>query len=83
MSLINAHFDWKKVLNKEHGTMFLSITIVAAILLWEDAAHFGFDAQKPLFLSLIIVWLISLVGYITARVLKKTGHLRAMEMPEA
>ena len=70
-----APFDWLRVVRKEYGTPFAWISIMIAIAFYKQARTVGFDIGRPVTRSLLIVWAVCLVGYLTARTLKKADRL--------
>jgi len=70
-------FDWRRVVLKEYGATFAWITTFLAVILWEHFAWGGTAGLSHVLRPVGIAWGIALVGYATARFLKKTGRLRA------
>ena len=68
-------FDWQRVIRKEYGTPFAWVSIMIGIVIWKDAAATGVDAARPGIRWLLIVWVVWLVAYLSARFLKKTDRL--------
>lgn len=69
-------FNWSRVIVKEYGTPFGWITgicVIGAVHLWRAGRLNGED---PAARTLLIVWLVMLALWATARVLKKTKTLR-------
>jgi protein-S-isoprenylcysteine O-methyltransferase Ste14 len=70
-----AHpFDWRKVVSKEHGTLYLNVMLAALVLAY--AAHREGDLDRRL-VPLAAVAIAATAGYAFARVAKKrTAWLR-------
>jgi protein-S-isoprenylcysteine O-methyltransferase Ste14 len=67
-------FDWAKVVRKEYGATFAWVTMLVIILTLESR---GLDAGtfRARMVVLAAVWTLALMGYATARALKKRGAL--------
>lgn len=70
-------FDWRRVVLKEYGATFAWITTFLGVILWEHFARDGYSGMARVARPVGMAWGISLVGYATARFLKKTGRLRS------
>ena len=70
-------FDWGRLIRKEYGSTFIWITTVFALLIWERAARQGWGSTGHRVRVLAVVWTATVVGYLLARYLKKTGRLSA------
>ena len=70
-------FDWGRLIRKEYGSTFIWITTVFALLIWERAARRGWGSTGHRVRVLAVVWAATVVGYLLARYLKKTGRLSA------
>jgi protein-S-isoprenylcysteine O-methyltransferase Ste14 len=68
-------FDWKRLVRKEYGTIFSSLTAVLLLVFWEYAYVHGFEASREVLQLLALVWIPCILAYLTARVLKKRGTL--------
>ena len=68
-------FDWAKVVRKEYGSTFAWVTMLVLILTLESRQRLDADAFKTRVLLLAGVWAVALLGYATARALKKRGSL--------
>ncbi|HEV8201140.1 MAG TPA: isoprenylcysteine carboxylmethyltransferase family protein [Candidatus Polarisedimenticolia bacterium] len=68
-------FDWAKVVRKEYGATFAWVTMLVLILTLESRQRLDADAFKARVLLLAGVWGVALLGYVTARALKKRGSL--------
>lgn len=73
----NMTFDWRRVLRKEYGSIFVSATILLAIFSWESWIRGGAAALRTLEPELIALWIAVVCFYGTIRVLKKSKRLRA------
>ena len=70
-------FDWRRVVLKEYGATFAWITTFLGVILWEHFARDGYAGLAGVARPVGVVWGIALVGYATARFLKKTGRLKS------
>ena len=68
-------FNWKRLVRKEYGTTFVWLTTLLALLGWESCVFRGWQASLSTFRLLGSFWLLILLGYLAARLLKKTGRL--------
>jgi hypothetical protein len=68
-------FDWKRLVRKEYGTIYSSISAVLLLVFWEHVHEQGFEASKDLLRVLAFVWIPVTLLYLVARVLKKRGTL--------
>jgi hypothetical protein len=62
-------FDWKRVVRKEYGTFFSTITAVIVLLGWEQLSDDGFESARDDLQLLAIVWIPFVLAYLTARIL--------------
>ncbi|HET8946872.1 MAG TPA: isoprenylcysteine carboxylmethyltransferase family protein [Candidatus Polarisedimenticolia bacterium] len=74
-TLEGMSFDWAKVVRKEYGATFAWVTMLVLILTLESRAQLDPAAFKARLVLLAGVWGIALLGYATARALKKRGSL--------
>ena len=74
-TLSSMTFDWKRLVRKEYGTFFSTSTAILGLLVWERIATSGFPAARVEVQAMAALWLVCIVAYVTARVLKKTGQL--------
>jgi protein-S-isoprenylcysteine O-methyltransferase Ste14 len=70
-------FDWRRVLRKEYGSLFVSATILLAIFSWETWIRGGAAALRSIEPKLIALGIAVVCFYGTVRVLKKSRRLRA------
>jgi len=68
-------FDWAKVVRKEYGATFAWVTMLVLIVTLESRQRLDAEAFKTRVLLLAGVWGVALLGYATARALKKRGSL--------
>jgi protein-S-isoprenylcysteine O-methyltransferase Ste14 len=68
-------FDWAKVVRKEYGATFAWVTMLVLILTWESRGRLDPAAFQARIVVLAAVWGLALLGYATARALKKRGAL--------
>lgn len=68
-------FDWRKVIAKEHGTIYLNLMVAVGILAYSAHRWGDLDRRLP---ALVAVAAIGTIAYGTARIAKKkTAWLRA------
>jgi protein-S-isoprenylcysteine O-methyltransferase Ste14 len=65
-------FAWKRLVLKEYGTLFSTVTAVLVLLAWRLTALEGFDAARGEFKLLAGIWLVTALAYSAARYLKKS-----------
>jgi protein-S-isoprenylcysteine O-methyltransferase Ste14 len=68
-------FDWAKVVRKEYGSTFAWVTMLVLIVTLESRLQLEPEAFKARVVLLAGVWTLALLGYATARALKKRGAL--------
>ncbi|HYV18846.1 MAG TPA: isoprenylcysteine carboxylmethyltransferase family protein [Verrucomicrobiae bacterium] len=68
-------FDWAKVVRKEYGSTFAWVTMLVLIVTLESRLQLEPEAFKARVVLLAGVWGLALLGYATARALKKRGAL--------
>jgi protein-S-isoprenylcysteine O-methyltransferase Ste14 len=68
-------FDWKRLVRKEYGTIYSSVSAVLLLVYWERVQEQGFDASQDLLRVLAFVWIPVTLLYLVARGLKKRGTL--------
>lgn len=68
-------FDWKRLVRKEYGSTFAGLTLILALLVWDEYRLHGPDSARGLLPGVLSVWAVLVCGYLTARVLKKSGAL--------
>ncbi len=75
-SLEGYHYDWKKVLRKEYGTIALVLCGLLAMMIWKDIAILGYE-RKPIEIAILSAMFIPVVlFYGITRYLKKTDQLK-------
>jgi protein-S-isoprenylcysteine O-methyltransferase Ste14 len=74
-TLRSMTFDWKRLVRKEYGTFFSTASGVLGLLVWEKISTFGYGAVSAEVRTIGFLWAACMLGWITARVLKKTGQL--------
>jgi hypothetical protein len=67
----SMRFEWRRLVRKEYGTLFSTVTAVLALIAWRRVAHQGFEAARPDLWPMLAAWGVALALYLTARVLKK------------
>jgi hypothetical protein len=74
-TLRSAPFQWKRLVAKEYGTTFSGASAVLGLLLLERLRIDEYvDDTLPVTI-IVSVWVVLLIGYLTARLLKKRGRL--------
>jgi hypothetical protein len=68
-------FDWKRVLRKEYGTMYLWYTVVLGLIAEGDVVRFGYEACRVELRVLLVLWGIGAILWGLCRYLKKKGTL--------
>jgi hypothetical protein len=68
-------FDWKRLVRKESGTFFSTVTAILGILVWEKISVVGLFPTRAEVSAIRWLWLVCIAAYLTARVLKKSGSL--------
>lgn len=75
-TLRRTQFDWLKVLRKEYGTPFAWTTGMLILLVWEHyRAAGGLPISRVELGSIIAIWIVLAVAYLTVRTLKLSGKL--------
>jgi protein-S-isoprenylcysteine O-methyltransferase Ste14 len=74
-TLRSMTFDWKRLVRKEYGTFFSTITGVLGLLVWEKIAMLGYSGALVEVRTIGLLWIVCILAYLTARILKKTGSL--------
>jgi hypothetical protein len=82
-TLSHHTFDWKKVVEKEYGTVFSSLIAVYMVPLWKYFTVHSSAQWRGHEVALALPLLPVVLGYAAARYLKKSGRLRAAAAPEA
>jgi protein-S-isoprenylcysteine O-methyltransferase Ste14 len=70
-------FDWKKVVEKEYGTVFSSLIAVYMVPLWKYFTLHGWEQGRGREAVLALPLVPVIVAYGVARYLKKSGRLRS------
>ena len=70
-----GHYDWKKVLRKEYGTISLLLCAILVVVIWKDLTIFGYEQKRGEIEILALLFIPIALFYGTARFLKKTGRL--------
>jgi protein-S-isoprenylcysteine O-methyltransferase Ste14 len=69
------HFDWRKVIERDHGTICATLGVLVLIEFWEVLAAYGFKDNEIYVLFLSALCLILILSVFLARWLKKSGFL--------
>jgi protein-S-isoprenylcysteine O-methyltransferase Ste14 len=68
-------FDWRRVIRKEYGTIFLWYSVCLGLMFWGRCVYPGVDQSRGVLNALLILWSVGLVAWIASRILKKRGTL--------
>jgi protein-S-isoprenylcysteine O-methyltransferase Ste14 len=74
-SLKDMSWDWRRVVRKEYGTTITWVACILGLLAWEHYLYHGYSVRDPLYWVLGILFGLSLVGWLVARIAKKNGSL--------
>jgi protein-S-isoprenylcysteine O-methyltransferase Ste14 len=80
-SLQDMRFDWKRLIRKEYGATFAWMTTALFLVVWEIGRRQGLPALRARAPELLGLWGLLLVGYGTARTLKKRNYFEARPSP--
>ncbi|MGZ8195421.1 MAG: methyltransferase family protein [Methylosarcina sp.] len=69
------HYNWRKALDKETGTIVEAMLIGSALVAWKSYSLYGFADNIPLFAVLAVVVLLSVVLSTVVNYLRKEGRL--------
>ncbi|MCA9290833.1 MAG: chorismate mutase [Phycisphaerales bacterium] len=72
---LGAPFDWRRLLNKEYGTLFISFMAPAGLLAWKIVRAEGVAGLAAYALPFALYAAIVLIAYVVVRVLKKQRRL--------
>ena len=76
-SFSGKRYDWKKVLRKEYGTLFVVATGLILIPAWRDFVLAGPAGLRRHLPAYSVALAGTLLGYVGARMLKKGGYLKS------
>ncbi|HEU5179962.1 MAG TPA: methyltransferase [Candidatus Polarisedimenticolia bacterium] len=71
----NLRFNWRRLIRKEYGTAFVSLTMLLGLLAYQSWWFQGWPAARPALIRLLALWLPLPLAYATARYFKKSGRL--------
>lgn len=74
-SLQSYHYDWKKALSKDYGTLSLLLSGILIVLIWKDLTLFGYEQTTNEIKIMVFMFVPIIIFYGTARYLKKSGRL--------
>ena len=77
----NMKYNVKRVVRKDYGSIYASIAGAILIMIWERRTHLEVADTHGQVQGLIALLIVASLGYILARVLKKTGRLDSPEEP--
>ncbi len=70
-TLTGMSFDWRKALNKEHGTTMTWTSTLLGLLAWERITNAGWEASRNYCTILLAAWVLAAMVWTVVRVLKK------------
>jgi len=68
-------FNWKRLIRKEYGAAFSWMTTALGIIYWENFRARGAAASRGVLATVLGVWVVLLIAYLSARFLKKAKRL--------
>ena len=68
-------FDWRKAINKEHGTTMTWTTTLLLLLAWERISNVGLEESQTWINGLLTAWAASFIVYVMIRAFKKEGWI--------
>lgn len=74
-TLTSMKFNWQRLVRKEYGATFAGGTWLLILLGWTRVVRDGFPQARATLEAALAVWVVLLLGYLTARFLKKTKRL--------
>jgi len=74
-TLAGMQFNWQRLVRKEYGSTFIWMTTALALVYWEAVRNRGVAASAGVLRVVLLLWVPVIVGYGTARYLKKNGRL--------
>jgi protein-S-isoprenylcysteine O-methyltransferase Ste14 len=70
-------FDWRRVVRKEYGTTFSWLTTAIALLYWQALRNESPEVARATLWRALALWTPVVLGYLVARVMKKSGALKS------
>lgn len=77
----NMKYNLKRVVRKDYGSIYASTLGAILIMIWERRTHLEVADTRGQVQGLVALLIAASLGYIVARVLKKTGRLNSPEVP--
>jgi len=74
-TLGGMRFNWQRLVRKEYGSTFIWMTTALALIYWEAVRNRGPAESAGVMRVVLLLWVPLIVGYGTARYLKKSGRL--------
>jgi protein-S-isoprenylcysteine O-methyltransferase Ste14 len=74
-TLEGMSFDWPRLLRKEYGSTFAGLSLILALLVWDEYVLRGRAAEQALLPGALSFWAVLVCAYLTILVLKKRGAL--------
>lgn len=82
-SLRELHYDWKRAIRKDYGTLFGTLLGSLMINLWKNYYLYGLAEKKDVILTMGIMIILGFLVYLFVRFLKLTGRLNSPDLPTA
>jgi protein-S-isoprenylcysteine O-methyltransferase Ste14 len=74
-TLEGMSFDWPRLLRKEYGSTFAGLSLILALLVWDEYLLRGPAAEQAMLPGVLSLWAVLVCAYLTVLVLKKRGAL--------
>jgi protein-S-isoprenylcysteine O-methyltransferase Ste14 len=74
-TLEGMSFDWPRLLRKEYGSTFAGLSLILALLVWDEYVLRGRAAEQAMLPGVLALWAVLVCAYLTVLVLKKRGAL--------
>jgi hypothetical protein len=74
-TLAETQFEWRRLVRKEYGSAAAWMTWACALVLWKAYRHGGGTLPPRLVAGVAVAWGCVVLGWTTARILKKSGRL--------
>jgi protein-S-isoprenylcysteine O-methyltransferase Ste14 len=74
-TLGSMEFDWRRLLRKEYGSTFAGLSLILALLAWDEYRLHGAAAVQAMLPGVLSLWAVLVLAYLTVMVLKKRGVL--------
>lgn len=74
-TLEGMSFDWRRLLRKEYGSTFAGLSLILALLVWDEHRLHGPAAAQAMLPAVLSFWAVLVGAYLTVLILKKRGAL--------